>query len=103
MPLIYTEKRHQTRRSLKMPVTFFLKEKKGSISDYFFGWTKDISSQGTCISAKLNSIPDISILLTLLVAPEKQNRFSDSDILVPIRGKVAWNNINTQNFGVRFI
>lgn len=98
-----TEQRHQTRRSLKVPVTFFLKEKECSMSDYFFGWTKDVSSKGACIYAKLNHIPIVGSLLTLLVTPEVQNRFSDSDILVKIKGKVAWNNSDKQSFGVMFI
>jgi len=86
-----------------MPVTFFLKEKKGSMSDYFFGWTKDVSSQGACIYAKVNHIPIVDSLMTLLVTPEVQSRFSDSDVLVKIKGKVTWNNSDTQSFGVRFI
>lgn len=100
---MFNEQRHQTRRSIEMPVTFFLKEKEGSISDYFFGWTKDVSPQGACIDTRFNNIPDIGSLLTLLVAPEKQNRFSDSDVSVPIKGKVVWNNNEKQSFGVRFI
>ena len=103
MAFTYTEQRHQTRRSLKMPVTFFLKEKKGSISDYFFGWTKDVSSHGACICTKPNYIPIVDSLMTLLVTPEVQSRLSDSDILVQIKGKVTWNNSDTKCFGVRFI
>lgn len=103
MDFTYTEQRHQPRRSLKMPVTFFLKGKKGSISDYFFGWTKDVSLNGACICTKPNYIPIVDSLMILLVTPEAHNRFSESDISVKIKGKVTWNNSDTQSFGVRFI
>ncbi|MDA3916907.1 MAG: PilZ domain-containing protein [Deltaproteobacteria bacterium] len=103
MPLNSTEQRQHSRRILKMPVTFFLKEKNCNMADYLFGWTKDVSADGTCIHAKLSHIPLVDSQLTLLVASEIQNRFTASDISVQIKGQVVWNDNENQNFGVRFI
>ena len=86
-----------------MPVAFFLKEKNDGMSDYFLGWTKDVSSDGTCIYAKSSHIPMVDTLLTLLVTSEVQDRPSNSDISVQIKGQVVWNDNEKQSFGVRFI
>ena len=103
MPLNNTEERQQTRRSHRIPIAFFLNERKGDMTDYSFGWTKDVSPGGVCIHAKPNHIPTIDIRLTLLVASETQNRVINSDISVQIKGQVVWNDRENQNFGVRFI
>jgi hypothetical protein len=96
------EQRQQVRRPIKMAVTFFLEGEKADLTDYSFGWATDVSSRGICISTKPNSLPDTGMFLTLLVAPEKENEISDFDILVPIKGKVAWNDPEIQSFGVSF-
>ena len=103
MSINYTEQRQHSRRVLKMPLAFLLKEKSCDIPNYFFGWTKDVSSKGVCIHAKSNHIPIVDSQITLLVTPEMHNRFSDTDISVQIKGQVAWNDSLNQSFGVRFI
>ncbi len=85
-----------------MPVTFFLREKKGSISDYFFGSIRDVGSCGVCIYARPNHIPMKDSLVTLMLAPEVKCRFAHTDIPLEIKGQVAWSNREQQFFGVRF-
>ncbi|MCP3874356.1 MAG: hypothetical protein GY699_14530 [Desulfobacteraceae bacterium] len=86
-----------------MPISFFSNKTKGDITDYSFGHTLDVSSCGICISARPNNIPDVSTMMTLLAIPEDQGRQSQSRISVTMQGKVMWNNIKKQNFGVWFI
>jgi len=86
-----------------MPITFFLKEKKGNVSDYFFGNTKNVCSCGLCIHARPTQIPAVDSLVTLLVAHDEQSRFTHTDIPLQIKGQVAWRNREQQTFGVRFI
>jgi hypothetical protein len=94
--------RREARRLLGMPVTFFLNEKKGSMSDYLFGCTKDVSSRGVSIYCRPNHIPRVASLVTLLVTPEEKNRFSHTDIPVYIKGQVVWSDRDQQIFGIRF-
>jgi len=99
----HTEQRQHSRRILKMPIAFLLEETSRDLPNYFFGWTKDVSSYGVCICAKPNHIPIVESRLTLQVTSEAQNRLSNSNISVQIQGKVVWNDCVNQNFGVQFI
>ncbi len=86
-----------------MPISFLSKETKGDITDYCFGRTLDVSSCGVCVSARPDTIPDVSTIMTLLVIPEDHDRQSQSDVSVTMHGKVMWKNIEKQNFGVRLL
>ena len=103
MTIKENDNRCETRRSIKMPVTFFLRGKKDNMSDYFFGCTKDVASCGICIYTRPNYIPIVDSLVTLLITPEEKSRFAHTDIPLQIKGQVAWRNKEQHTFGVRFI
>lgn len=103
MSINHTEQRQHGRRKLKMPIAFLLEETRSDMPNYFFGWTKDVSSYGACICSKPNHIPIVDSQLTLQITSKEQNRPFNSDISVQIQGKVVWNDCVNQSFGVRFI
>lgn len=85
-----------------MPVTFFLRDKKEGMSDYFFGCTKDVGTCGVCVYTRPNHIPKKDSLVTLMLAPETKSRFAHTDTPLEIKGQVAWSSRDQQTFGIRF-
>ncbi len=103
MSLNFSDKRQETRRSLKMPIAFFSNKKGNDMASFAFGWTQDVCSQGICVQSRPGHIPGIDSLITLSVTSEAHDQITNYGAPVEIDGQVVWNDFKKQCFGVKFV
>ncbi|WP_084681070.1 PilZ domain-containing protein [Desulfospira joergensenii] len=97
----FTEQRRQSRRRLEQSVSFY-SNGNWELRTHAVGRTRNVSTQGMCIRTSRDHMPEADASLTILLIPLTESSLIASDTAIRIKGRVAWINRDTGQFGVCF-
>lgn len=86
-----------------MPVAYSTKENPRALSGFFIGWTVNVHQQGICVRARANQMPSKGSCLTLLVTSSANDRLTNADVSVQMKGEVVWVDHRAEAFGISLL